>query len=299
MNCTICNATCARTSSCIVCATCGQKVHYKCATTINADFTPETLDMIKNSEGAIIFRCGKCMKLPNNRDDITSKIDKLEATVSKLSDVITQTVLSDLNHIKDELVQCLANAKDSEIMFKEKLQELKLDNESIRRQLYRSDIIIKGLDSKLISSTEDLYSTIFKIGSLLEIELGHNDINLCTYIHNKNSVLVKLNSVYKRDQLMKNYFAVQSLTLNQLCKTKAESRVYLNDHLAPIAFKLNYMCRKLLKAHKIKKFRILKKNMPEAKVTLNTGGEKIINFEAICAMMKTIEDICSAANIES
>lgn len=180
---------------------------------------------------------------------------------------------------------------------KEKVQALMLDNESIKRHMYRGDVIIRGIDANFIKSTDELYESVFKIAKSLNMELNHYDINLCTFIQNKTSILVKFNSVYKRDNFMHNYFAARhNMQLKNIFETTKEEQIYINEHLPPLAAKIHFWCRKLIKADKIKKFRIIRKNMPEAKVTFLTGEEKNLNFEMINAMWKAVQNSGGSAN---
>ncbi|KAI8125450.1 hypothetical protein FF38_08041 [Lucilia cuprina] len=288
LDCVICKAPITRKINCIECSICENNVHYTCATKISSVYTTDMLNSIKKSAGALLFRCSTCMDKQNCNNNIVNKIDKLEETVNKLSDIITNNILSELKNIKEELTRCVEKANDTEALVKEKVQALMLDNESIRRHIYRGDVIIRGVDANLIKSTDELYECIFKIAKTLDLELNHNDINFCTFIQNKTSILVKLNSVYKRDKLMHNYFISHNLQLSNIFETAKDERIYINDHLSPLASKINFWCRKLIKADKIKKFRIIRKNMPQAKVTFLTGEEKTLNFEMINAMWKTI-----------
>lgn len=142
-------------------------------------------------------------------------------------------------------------------------------------QLIRGDVLINALPSTL--SLDNLYDTVPKIGKVFQLDIQPHDIGVCSWIRNQKMVLVKFNSIRKRDKLMKRYYNTRNLELGQIVETDIQKRIYLNDNMTPMVAKLNYLCRKLLKSRKITKFRVYNTNIPEAKVTLYDGTVQTLN----------------------
>lgn len=109
LDCFICKTSIARKVSYIQCSLCENNVHYSCANKISAVYTTDMLNTIKKSNGVLSFRCSSCIDNQNRNYDIVTKIEKLEETVNKLSDIITNNILSELINIKEELTRCETN----------------------------------------------------------------------------------------------------------------------------------------------------------------------------------------------
>ncbi|KNC33466.1 hypothetical protein FF38_02086 [Lucilia cuprina] len=303
----------------ISCGLCKQHYHPKCAIQENSNLNSEMLELLKKTESGLLFLCKACSSMPlssstqsSNKEanPDTTKLLELENGIKSITQMVSN-VMSQLNLIKSDLDKSLSKSKETEELFHSKIHSLEIENNSLRRQLNRGDIVVNGLSKAL--TRDKLYAQIFKIGEVLGVNLQHNDINVCTYIQGKAQVLVKFNSIYKRDQLIQKYFEKKSLYLNELyindeqplnsegseneqnstgdqmnTNDLSEIRVYLNEHLTPIAAKLNYMCRRMLKTKKIKKFKLYNRDVPEVKITLNDGGEKTFNIEKLHVLFKAV-----------
>lgn len=273
----------------IKCGNCDLDYHISCAAKKNPSLNETMLESINKSKGGMVFKCWSCLDKPKPKtceNDISSKLSELEATIKKLSKTISEDIIEQLKDIKSEVASCSLKVKATDTFVTSKIQHLEHENNSLRRQINRSDIVVHGLSAEM--TVDEMHNTLFEMGKVLDVEINHNDVNLCTYIRRKKSMLVKFNSIYKRDMLMKKYFAYNELKLCQIYKkTKAESRVYLNDNLTPCASKLNYLCRKLLKDKKITKFRFYNRDTPEAKIFLPGGAVKLLNFEKMTAFIKS------------
>ncbi|KAI8120448.1 hypothetical protein CVS40_8311 [Lucilia cuprina] len=256
--------------------------HIKCAATKNCDITESILDTIIKSKGVITFQCQSCLSngaTNSCENEVSSKLSQLESSIKQLSKIISEDIISQLNEIKAEVACSMEKSKATEQFVTSKFQHLQMENNSLRKQLNRNHILIYGLGQNL--SVNELYNAVFSIGKLLNVEIGHNgNVNLCAYIHQKKSI-------FKRDLLMKQYFAYGEIKRSQLCETDIHSRIYLNDNLTPLASKLNYFCRKLLKEGKINKFRFFNKDLPEAKIYFPNGDSKLLSFEKLNLMFKS------------
>lgn len=214
----------------------------------------------------------------------------METSIKQLSKIISEDIVLQLKDIKAEVLSCSLKAKETEEFVTSKMQYLERENNILRRQMNRSDIIIFGLSENL--TVDEMYAEVFDVAKYLNVDIVHADVNLCVYIRQKKSVLVKFNSLYKRDLLMKHYFAAGEIKRCQVFKTDIQSRIYFNDNLTPMAMKLVFFCRKLRKEGKIMKFRFYNKDIPEAKIYLPGGSSKLLNFEKMYLMYKnnTIEE---------
>lgn len=224
----------------------------------------------KNKGTTFIYGCQKCHER-STVNSFTAKLEPLEKQINDLSNLIKNEIISQLSGIRIDLEKSWAHNKLFEAETNDKLQKLEMENNSIRKQLNRGDILVNGLPSYI--SKEDLYVIAESIGKSYEIAISEYDLNMCTWIKKKACVLIKFNNIRKRDDIMKNYRAKYDLKLNQIMSTDIESRVYLSDHYTPMADKLRYACRKKLKSGEIKKFRIQNRDMPTAYVFLNDGKE--------------------------
>lgn len=97
-------------------------------------------------------------------------------------------------------------------------------------------------------------------------------------MNNKKLILVKFNNVMVRDNVMKEYFKLRSLTVKDILGGEVASRVYLNDHYSPAASSLNNLCRKMLHLKIISKYRIVNADRLMAKLTLSDGKDVEYNM---------------------
>lgn len=285
--CEECKAT-KKNAKFIKCAECDSNFHTSCAAKTIPSLTEPMIDIISKSNGVIVFKCKNCLNNPKSKpsdSEISLKLTELEASIKHLSKVLSEDIIVQLKDIKSEVTNCSLKAKKTEEFVTSKIKKLEQENNSLRRQINRNDIIVYGLSGTM--TAEKMHKIVFNIGKVLDVEINNNDLNVCTYIHNKKSVLVKLNSVYKRDIVMKKYFAAKELKLCEIDEeSDIESRVYLNDNLTGVAAKLNFICRQLRKNGKITKFKFYNKDVPEAQLYFPGGDTKIVNLEKIYSFLK-------------
>lgn len=281
-----------QSTNALICGSCSSRLHVKCASSKNPNLTGALVDLIKQSKGGVVFNCWTCLQKPKTSSDVTSdpppteislRLMSLESSLKDLK-IVSENIMSKLDKIQTEVLNCSAKTIETERFVKVKFQQLETDINSVRRQSNRSDVVISGLPSDM--SSDAIYETVFKIGNVLDVEIQHNDLNICTYIRNKKAVLVKFNSTYKRDLLFKKYMIDKNLKLNQISDTNIASRIFINDNLTPLASKMSFMCRKLLKHNKIKKFNLINKNIPEVKIVSIDGTTQHLSYEKLLILLK-------------
>lgn len=286
MDCFECKSDFTKNKTNIICAVCGNKFHLKCAS-INNPNVPQTLvEQMKKSKGAIAFVCISCATVPPEHR-MSNKLTELEASINKLTAVVSNSVVPELNNIRMELTNCVATIKRDKEYLETKIKKLEIENNIIRKQLNRGDILISGLPSTM--SLDEMYEIVPKICKVYDIDVLPSDVSYCSWIRNKTVMMVKFNSIRKKDELLKRYFKSRNLELQQLIETDVQKRIYLNDNLTPMAANLRFMCRKLLQTAKISKFRILNTSIPEAKVTMQDGSLKSLNTEEICDLLNGVQ----------
>lgn len=292
MNCFTCGQSCNRGN--IECAMCKKHFHLKCAAEIVPNMTTSMVENIKKSNGLLIYRCGQCINIPlgSSRDinqidaqQFTSKLDSLETKLQEITNILSNNVITQLGSIKADLQSCVSRVEKFEETTNIRVEKLIIENNFLHKQLNRGNVLVRGLPSTL--TNDQLYSTIEKMAQVLEVDIQPYDINLCAWTRNKKVVLVKFNSVKKRDELTAKYFENKNLKVNQLVDDYAdvEARVFINDHLTPMAANLQYLCHKLKDADKIKKFRIRNMIVPEAKLFFPDGTEKVVKQEELLKMI--------------
>lgn len=215
--------------------------------------TQSMKDNISKTKAGVSFGCKKCTE-KSIMNPLTNKFDALEKQIQNLTSFIKEEVISQLNEIKTDLAKTLSRNNKFEEDTASKLTHLERENNNLQKQLNRADIIVTGLSNNL--KTDELYAAAIAIGKVCNVPLSEFDVNFCTYIKHKTAVLIKLNSVLKRDIIMKNYRETYNLKLNQVIATDIESRVFLNDHYIPIVAKLQYLCRKKKRSGEIIRFKV-------------------------------------------
>lgn len=291
MKCFICKKDCARSN--VKCIMCSHSYHVECAPDNIPNMTVAMVEFIRTSNGAIVFRCGRCISAPSTgiSDDagvnhVAAKLDSLEEKIEQISKLLSDNILPQLSSIKKDIENCVSRVEKFEKCTNEKMEKLMVENNFLRKQLNRGDILISGFPSTL--SMNELYNAIHKVGAVFDVDLQPNDINHCTYVRNKKVVLVKFNSIRKRDELTAKYFKNKNLQLNQVLDTDIQSRLFINDHLTPIAANLQYICRKLQKDKKITKYYVKNTQMPEVKIVCADGSEKNVRYDEISNIITLI-----------
>lgn len=199
--------------------------------------------------------------------------NKIDGMVSKLKDELTY----ELTNMKSDIQHCYEFVKQIDKSTTNKLVEFEKSNNALMRRINRPDIIITGLPAAL----PNLMETILKLGVVYDIPLVENDVNHIMYIKSFKEVLVKFNTIAVRDKLMKKYYETRDLKLNDLIGGELSERVFLNDHLTPMANKLSFICRRLKRDKQITKFKFHNSDLPTVEITKNDGVEMKLNLFAM------------------
>lgn len=257
------------------------------------------------------FNCSTCVAKQKSSHDIDEVFNNISDKMKEHISEQTQKCLKDLEAIVDnvmkefriELLDKLRIVKDEVKELKEKLLHVECQNKDLRgiaedcknqlaaaerhnsivqRRLNRADILINGLPR----SIADLRQPVVKIAEICNVYLNPTDIQHCCYIYGGKSVLVKFNSIHTRDTIMANFFRLFSIRLNDVLDTDVQSRIYLNDHLTPLAYKLVNICRRLRERKAINKYVLINGDVPKVRLTL-TNGQENVSDTAQCEKMLT------------
>ncbi|KNC23171.1 hypothetical protein FF38_14155 [Lucilia cuprina] len=266
------STTCKNADS-IICAICNSYQHINCVTKQMPNLSQSALDNSTKVKPGYSFGCKRCF-VSSSANPITSKMDAVKKQLSDLTNIIKDIISSQLTDIKADLTKSLSKSNQLEKETNKKIDNLLSENNYLRKQLNRPDIIVSGLPSNL--HYDDLYSTAIAIGKACNVNLSESDINFCTWIRRKSGVLIKFNNVLKRDIIIRKYKASYNLKLNDVMETDIEKRIYLNNHLIPIESKLHYICRKKIKSAEIKNCRILSYNPLKIKLIKADKDEAIV-----------------------
>lgn len=174
--------------------------------------------------------------------------------------------------INDKL--CYLQEHENTVMNK-RLTDMEHTNSVLQRRLNRSNIIVRGLPRNI----KDLRVPILKIASLCGFSLAESDLQHCAYIYKGGAVLVKMNSVHQRDQIMINFSKCRYFLLKDIIGGDITSKVFLFDHLTPAASKLLSICKNLRASNKITKYRYINLDVPKVKITLPNQVEKVVNTD--------------------
>lgn len=290
VQCPACFNNVTKTSGGVKCGRCAVFFHVKCAGVSDlkkaSDFICKSCSNTPapqkgDGSGDIIKRMEELQRSIESKIDTTrSEIEismnggfsKLESKVNGLIQNFRNEIGGELKNVKSDVAQCYSVIKGVDEATGAKINALIAKNNVLERRLNRSDILVSGLPNKM----DKIRDYVIKIAQLVGVNVSMQDINHCCYIKGSKCILVKFNSVYLRDLVMKNYFKSQPLMLENILGVAgmnevgdintAETRVYLKDNLSPASKKLHYICRKLLMQQKIKKFYIKNMDNPKAKV---------------------------------
>lgn len=301
----------------VKCEFCRKYFHIDCAIGMTPGLTRPVAEAMANCDAGIIFKCETCKSGSSpNLSDIVGKLNEMENRMEQLPVQVSAEISVHLEEISNKLNSCINNVVQLEEKTNTKFKQLELENNSLRRQLNRADIIISGLPSKL--KADELINLVLNICKHYAIEISVTEINTCCWIHKKKDVLVKFNNISKRDLIMRKYHENHNLQLNQIYQQREtaddgevnneendgqgetagavrsngsrdnardiEARVFLNDNLTAPAAKVKYLGRKLLREKKIKKFKLLDWDEPKAKITFNNGSEKLCTLDELIAL---------------
>lgn len=160
---------------------------------------------------------------------------------------------------------------------------LKAENNALHRRFNRGDFLIGGLPEGL----DDLVQHVIDLAAFFKVDLSRHDVNHVCYINRRRQILVKLNCVHHRDEIMKQYFKTRSLRVCDVLRDRGSdvtTRVYLNDHYTPAASYLNGVCNKLRRMKVITRFKILNGDKTCAKMVFPDGKEVVRDVDE-CALL--------------
>ncbi|KAI8115968.1 hypothetical protein CVS40_11894 [Lucilia cuprina] len=313
--CTGCNINISKKSGAIQCTMCDSWCHLKCAN-VNKD----EMKLIKNNS-KLGFFCGNCQddddvsssinsknEIKALRKEVKSGFEEINKNFKNMLEQMNATFSLKISELRSDIDFCHKNNKATE----SKVSQLEIDNNVLHKRLNRCDIIATGM-----SHSNNIMETIKSLGEFLDVTISDNDIQQCCFINKKGKILIKFNSVKKKDLLMEKYFKYGKLKLsdfvknddnNELCNENDKSmdvqestendsngqnvnrkqkpnicdinsRVYLNDNLTPIERKLSYFCRNLKRTNKISKFQLLHNNIPKVKIVMPDGSNKYFSIK--------------------
>lgn len=270
--CKSCSDSITKSQGSVMCRICSQWLHSSCANLSEKDL--QSLRAIK----ANLFICTSCEpKLHNNDKNDSGIANEFRNLNKKMDDFINNnkteltSIKASLDDIKSEMSSCLTEIKSDIAECGSKVSNLEVENNVLHRRLNRADIVVSGLPAGL----NNLISPVVALGSFYKIAVTSQDVNHVCYMNNRRQILVKFNSVFLRDSIMKEYFKTRALKVGDIIEgdgNDIDNRVYLNDHFSPAAAQLNVVCRKLLRQRIVTKFTILNADRLKAKLTLPNGN---------------------------
>lgn len=294
--CAVCKQNISKTKACIECNVCSKWVHGSCAKLSDSDLL--ALKGIKASA----FICSMCEhNLTKNRgssggasDDIRNLNTKLDSfmfnyqteqnSIKTVLDDIKSELKSCFIDIKNDIAQCNDRIIHVEKSTSSKLSALEAENNALHRRLNRADFLIGGLPEGL----EDLVPPVIAVGTVFNIVVTKQDIFHVCYVHKRKQILVKLNSVALRDNIMREYFKSRTLRVCDVMSgpgSDITNRVYLNDHYTPAAGYLNSVCMKLRRMNRITKFKMLNGDKAKVKVMFPDGKETVLDVNECASLL--------------
>lgn len=295
--CQACNEKVTKTTGGVCCYICNNWFHRNdCSQVTEGAFSL----LAKNK--TIRWRCKECSAFSLIHDEekiwkaveqLTSKLDNL---IQTLPTTIKKEIDGSLSTIKQEIDSSLSIIKDVVESEKRKHDEfqatvsrrfdiIEREIHKTRQQQCRNDILVYGLPSTVEPSQMAL-----NISKAVGVNLNIGDVDCCFWLgRSKKTLLIKFCSAIKRDEVMKKYLSKKNLKLNQVVPTEIESRLYLNDNLAPAAVKAKNMCRSLMKRKEIKSFRLVP-SIPAANVTYNNGTKYFCSLNDLSALVRDCEE---------
>lgn len=305
--CGVCKLNIGSESCSIQCDLCSLWVHGSCAGISDAD-------LVKFNDVSVSFICSSCKSnvrsagrslvhdevssLNSKIDNLSAKFDEFlrkgdeertaikQAFTDAIADIKKELSVG-MTALKSDIIVCSKLVRQVESSMSAKVAELEVENNVLYKKFNRADIVVGGLPKGL----RNIPDTIIQLGSFYKIPVTLQDINYACYINNGKAILVKFNSVFLRDAIMKEYFNLMrtqpllasNLVVDPMIPAVAlNGRVFLNDHFSPAASKLNAQCRKLLQDKIISKFRVINAAKPVAKLTM-PGGEVVESDALGCA----------------
>lgn len=273
-----CGRNITKSSGSISCKTCLKWFHANCVA-----ISTDQLTFLLKSKGKFGFICDICSTTPpvsgnteifelrgEIRDANNSVHQKLDAVLTKINNFD-----NDITALKHDVNVCNKKINNVDESYRKKIKTLEDKNEILQSRFNKADIIISGLPRKELN----LKKTVINIFKILNGNVSDSDLNVCCFINNRHSVLIKLNSVLKRNMIMRNYFKKGSLKQSEVFNNNSGGLIYLNDHLTEKGGKLCKLCRTLRKDKVIEKFRMLNSDLPRVKIHLKDNSERIFEYE--------------------
>lgn len=263
----------------IQCNACLKWVHMRCSSLDRTQF--KVLQQVKASA----WFCPPCAKNPQSivggnivlmlknmleklkldvQSDVKTELNKFN---TELKDGLMNEVKVELQHIIDNNLAPIKN-NISDCVKRLSLVENKLaDSSSSTREighnnvaakvnklemlLRRADIVMHGIPA--LVPNVDLRQIVINIGTKIGFIIENSDIQQCFRLRNKEMVLIKFVSVYKRDGLMAKYFKskVNVCIKDVYPSWDVGSRIYLNDSLPKETLILKKYCKELVKNGKL------------------------------------------------
>lgn len=292
-NCKKCSGSITKSQGSVNCKGCSCWFHGSCAGIAEKDIA--VLKTIKSYS----FVCDSCEANINNNSSV---VDKINTMMDQKFESFFQSYRAEqnalksvLDEIKTEMTSCVAEMKSSindcakrlqhvETVMAHKIPALETADNALHRKFNRCDFLIGGLPEGIA----DLEAAVISLGAVFNVTITGQDINTACYINNRKKILVKLNSLIKRDNIMKEYFKTRSLKVCDVITdgpgSDLSNRVYLNDHYTPAAGGLNAVCRNLRRLNVVTKFRVLDGDTAKAKLTFPDGRE-VTRSSSECALL--------------
>lgn len=282
--CAVCSKKITKSTGSVRCQGCKNWYHPSCVM-VSIDL----VNAMSKSKGLITYTCVTCSETPPDsvNPGTMSLHDELRVGLADIQtkfDTILAEVKLELGTKLSELTKsidiCNKKIDSVELSSNKRIKNLEDQNEILHKRLNRADIIINGFSQ----NQADIYAIALKIFEELKVDVCDSDISLCCFINNGFSVLVKFNSISKRDLIMSNYFKTRSLKVSTFVATgpgkqvDIHKRVFLNDHLSAKAGRLCYLCRKLRRNKKISKFRLLNSDVPKVKITFGDNTSNVFDL---------------------
>lgn len=270
----------------VQCKQCMVWFHLRCA-----EMSEEFCNSMAKQSG-VFFKCVPCRAAANDYNQLCQQISQLHSKLDVISNQLSlhkaetekhiASSISDLRNefvarfekIEAEIVSCYRQVKGLDTSVDIKMKRQEADNNVIYHRANRTDVVINGLPTAI----PDLEKVVVDLCSFFGISIVANDIQHVCFMNKSKSILVKFKRVRIRDNLMAEYHKTRSLKLSDILDADVHSRVYLNDHFAPMAAKMNYICKQMLMRKKIKKYKIYNADKPKVTIYYEDGSSTSKNF---------------------
>lgn len=205
---------------------------------------------------------------------VYASIAALDTKMVQLFDKFRKEQKEATENLKAELAHNENFMKQMDTSLSKRILSLETQNNILQRRLNRSNIVIKGLSRNI----RDLRGMFVKIAACCSISLTNMDIQHITYFSSGKAVLVKLNSVQARDEIMVNFSKIKYLLRKDIEGGDSESRILLCDHFTPAAANLVAISVKLREKRCILNYKFINADMPKVMVMLPNNVRKTLNI---------------------